>query len=911
MPFQPTAAPQLSCRNVYVCLSPAARTAWGLVVALAASYLDGAVATADEVDYSRFERTTVGEALVQPMELDIAPDGRIFLIELAGSVKLIDPKTNTTEVVAQLTVTTEQENGLIGLALDPKFSENGWVYLQYSPPDFTGQHISRFSFRDNRLDLSSEKLLFKYEEQRRECCHHAGSLEFGPDGTLYIGTGDNTNPFDDSQGFAPIDERPGREPWDAQRTSANTKNYNGKILRLRPEADGTYSIPEGNLFPQDGSIGHPEIYVMGCRNPWRINVDQRTGFLYWGDVGPDAGGDGERGPRGYDEVNQARQAGFFGWPYFIGDNYAYAMYDFRNNTLNPPQDPQRPLNDSVNNTGARELPPANPAMIYYPAVPYEKFPEVGSGGRTACAGPVYYYDASLESTTKFPKAYNRTLFAFEWSRNWILAVHLDADSRVERLEPFLPEMKFSRPIDLQFDAQGALYVIEYGETWGVNSDARLVRIDYQSGNRAPLAKAEADNAIGREPLTVEFSSAGSMDKDLDELTYQWTSIRSGSEQPQRHVFATSAQTQFTFEEPGVYTVELLVTDSHGAQGMTSLPVIVGNSRPHVEFLEPQDGDFFVPGEKVSYKLLVRDAEDGTSDFEEADERDLQAIDGLATSRLFVEAVPYAPTSMAVSDAPGLALMRKSDCFNCHAANRTLVGPSFVQIAEKYRDQPHALEQSVIRVTNGSTGVWGKVAMLPHSQHTPAQVQQMVEYVYSVEANTTHPTVNGFNNELELEEGLAGVRLEATYTDLGRGDIPKLSAITAVTLRSRTIQAEAADEFRGTTPLDSAAAEGKRFMGAIEHDGFLKFASIRLDAVKYLSLRVASAGAGGTLEVRRGAIDGPLLGSATVEVNGEWESFYEKRIELEPSVSRDDLFIVFKNPVNRGGLMNVDSVTFHP
>jgi len=214
---------------------------------------------AGELDTTRFEKTVVSPGLIQPMEMALASDGRIFLIELAGSVKMIDLKSGRVEMAGKLEVTTAQENGLIGLELDPNFARNGWIYLQYSPPSFSGQRISRFDFRDNTVDLASEKILFSYEEQRRECCHHAGSMEFGPDGNLYIGTGDNTNPFNDSEGFAPIDEREGREPWDAQRSSGNTKSYNGKILRIRPEADGTYSIPEGNLFPEDGSIGHPEI----------------------------------------------------------------------------------------------------------------------------------------------------------------------------------------------------------------------------------------------------------------------------------------------------------------------------------------------------------------------------------------------------------------------------------------------------------------------------------------------------------------------------------------------------------------------------------------------------------------------------------------------------------------------------
>jgi cytochrome c len=878
----------------------------------------GFTTATEEVDLSRFEKQTVGPGdLIQPMELDIAPDGRIFLIELAGIVKLIDPRTNESKVVGKLEVTTAQENGLIGLALDPNFAENGWVYLQYSPPDFSGQHVSRFRFVDEHLDLASEQLLFKYEEQRRECCHHAGSLEFGPDGTLYIGTGDNTNPFDDSQGFAPIDQRPGREPWDAQRTSGNTKNYNGKILRIRPEADGTYSIPDGNLFPKDGSLGHPEIYVMGCRNPWRINVDRRTGFLYWGDVGPDAGADGPRGPRGYDEVNQARQAGFFGWPYFIGDNYAYPLVDFATGEIHPPMDPQQPFNDSVNNTGTRELPPAKPAMLFYPVGPSDRFPQVGSGGRTACAGPVYYFDERLDSSTKFPAAYNRTLFAFEWSRNWILAVHLDENSHVERLEPFLPEMSFVRPIDMQFDAYGSLYVIEYGETWGVNPDARLVRIDYVRGNRTPVAKAQAKTSVGREPLKTQFTSDGTFDKDDDPLAWEWSYVFAGIEQPERVIFAQTATAEHTFTQPGVYTVELQVTDSNGATASTSLPVIVGNSRPEVTFLKPSAGDFYDPGATIRYELLVRDMEDGTSDFDELDdEGGLHPIEAAAPTRLLVEAIGLVPAGAAEESAPGLALMRKSDCFNCHATNRPLVGPSLVQIADKYRDLPHHVEESVKRVTTGSTGVWGNVAMLPHSQHTAAEVRQMVEYVYSLSSDNANPTAQGFRNELTIPDAMApGVRMEATYTDLGRGDIPRLSGVATVDLRSRTLQAEDADQFAGTQKLHSANAQGNQFMGAIEHDGYLRFANIRFDQIGSLLVRVASAGAGGEIEVRYAAKDGPLVGHVSVEVNGQWEEFYEKTfpIQLPPEASeaQADMFIVFKNAERRGGLMNVDSLICLP
>ena len=863
----------------------------------------------EEFDPIRFEPTTVAVDLVRPMEFDIAPDGRIFLIELAGDIKVIDPETRAITSVGKVKVTTEQENGLIGLALDPDFSENQWIYLQYSPPDFKGQHVSRFQIRDHKLDMASEKVLFKYQEQRLQCCHHAGSLEFGPDGCLFIGTGDNTNPFNDSQGYAPIDQRKDREPWDAQRTAGNTRNYNGKILRIRPEQDGTYSIPEGNLFPVDGSVGYPEIYVMGCRNPWRINVDQKTGYLYWGDVGPDAGADGPRGPRGYDEVNQARVAGNFGWPYFIGDNYAYGIVDFATGEIAPPLDPTRPINRSVNNTGATNLPSAMPAMIYYPGAPTEKFPAVANGGRTACAGPVYYFDAASSASRRFPKEYDRTLFAFEWSRSMIYAVHLDEDSNLKTVERFLPETKFSRPIDMQFDQNGSLYVLEYGETWGVNPDSQLVRLDYVRGNRSPIAKANARNTIGREPLTVELNGLSSTDKDNDKLSYQWTAVRSGQEKTTPVKLGNTAETTAVFENPGVYTLELKVTDPAGASSVSSLPVIVGNTRPKVSFAKPADGDFFVPGKSIEYQVVVSDFEDGTSDPDEAEEDGKHFIELSASMRVSVEAIPATREADAEAEDPGLVMIRKSDCLNCHAPNRPLVGPSFVQIANKYRDQPHQLQESVKRVLQGSTGVWGKIGMLPHLQHTPAEVTKMVEYVYGVSADSSNPNARGFRNEVTTQKDTGSIILEASYVDLGRGEIPKIIGVGSIRLRSRHLQAESADQFTGTRPLGSEKAEGKQFMGAIEHDGFLKFNQIRFDDIKSINASVASAGAGGTIEVRRGSLNGKILGKATVEVNGQWEEFYDKLITLEPTTGTDDLFLVFQNEKDRGGLMNVDSLTF--
>ncbi len=876
-------------------------------------------------DPKRFEVTVLANSLMRPMELEVAADGTIYFIELEGDVKAIAPDTGLVREIGKLTVTTEQENGLIGMALDPEFSTNNWIYFQYSPPDFAGQHVSRFTLVDGFLDLTTEKLLFKYEEQRKQCCHHAGALQFGPNGDLYFSTGDNTNPFEDSRGYAPIDERPDRQPWDAQRTSANSRSANGKILRIRPLPDGTYQIPDGNLFAKDGSDGLPEIYVMGCRNPWRISVDPGTGFLYWGDVGPDAGGDNERGPRGHDEINQARQAGFFGWPYFNADNQPYADVNFETGEIGPRFDALRPINESVNNTGLRELPPAQPALIFYPAAATDKFPELASGGRTACAGPVYHFDNASSADTGFPEALDKVLFIYEWSRNWVKLVYLDEDGQVAKIAPFMPDYKFVRPIDMNFAKNGSLYMLEYGETWGVNKDARLIRIDYVRGNRTPIAKATAENNIGKHPLTVALSGEASFDKDGDQLQYEWRLIDTLNPSAAPTVVSRDVNANVTVTEPGVYNVELVVTDPSGAYQSAAVPVLAGNARPVVEFVKPQSGDFFFGESSIRYEVLVRDAEDGTNDEEAFERGEAEIIDGESPGRVVLNArhstdefsVLGPKSDSASNDPPGLKRMKGSDCFNCHAVDQKRVGPQLIEIANKYRHKPDALEASVQRVMKGSTGVWGKIPMIPHGHHSAEDVREMVDWIYSLQPSGLVRVFSGFVGEVPVsaEEGSkAGhYQLAVNYTDRGAGVVPALNAEASVYLRPLLVEAESADEVNGPLLLGSGKASGGRFVGAIGHGHTLRFRNINFDQITGATLKIASAGAGGAIELHADAADGPLLATVDVEVNGNWEEFYERTVNLansEHSVTgHHDLYVLFTNPNKASGLMNLDAIRF--
>jgi glucose/arabinose dehydrogenase len=434
-----------------------------------------------------------GDSL-SPMSLEVARDGRVFFVEKGGAVKMFDPAANATLTLAQLNVYTGQEDGLLGIALDPQFESNQWIYLFYSPRGpIAKQHLSRFTLTGNQLDPGSERIVLEVPTQRDQCCHSAGSLAFDHVGNLYLSTGDDTNPFE-SDGYAPIDERPGRSAWDAQKSSSNTEDLRGKILRIRPQPDGSYTIPDGNLFPVDGSAGRPEIYIMGNRNPFRISLDAQTGALYWGDVGPDANSDAfRRGPRGHDEINRATTAGNYGWPYFVADNRAYVDYDFATGLSGASFDPLSPVNDSPNNTGLSNLPAAQSALIWYHYGTTDEFPELGSGGRTAMAGPMYHFDPTLDSPTKLPSYFDDTLFIYDWSRRSFHEVKFDANGEILKINPFLPQtLGGVRAIDMELGPDGSLYLLEWNGGFGSAPESRLLRVEFLGNSQIISADFDLD-----------------------------------------------------------------------------------------------------------------------------------------------------------------------------------------------------------------------------------------------------------------------------------------------------------------------------------------------------------------------------------------------------------------------------------
>ncbi len=571
--------------------------------------------------YENFEKVGLveGSQLVDPMELAVAPDGRVFFIERAGAVKLYDPDTERVTTIGQLDVLVQHTHGLNGLTLDPDFESNGWLYLYYSRPNANGHRLSRFTFDEvsGTLDMASEKVLLDVPAQRQVNAHEAGSMAWDGQGNLFLATGDNALPGQ----YAPIDERLGQENGDAQATSGNTNDLRGKILRIHPEDDGTSTIPPGNLFAPGTAGTRPEIYVMGVRQPYRIHFDKESGALYWGDVGPDANTSDPRfGPLGFDEWNRALGPGNFGWPYCIADNRPYIDHDYATGTSRGPYDcAGGPTNDSPNNTGLTKLPPANPAWIYYPYnwanFPGEPaFPDTGNGGRLAVGGPTYQFDPELDSETKFPAYYDDKVFIAEWTRGWLKTVTLDDEGRPLTLDPFMGTTQFKRPHDMEFGPDGSLYAIDWGTNYGgagrgdPNGDSQIYRIDYlRRGERSPVGEATATPDNGPAPLQVRFSSAGSTDPDGQPITFGWDFEADGT------VDSTEPDPTHTYTQAGNYDAQLTVTDSTGRTDVVTVPIAAGNTRPETKIERPLHGSFFDFGDRIPYEVAVEDAEDGEID----------------------------------------------------------------------------------------------------------------------------------------------------------------------------------------------------------------------------------------------------------------------------------------------------------
>ena len=520
----------------------------------------GAQAPAEESDLA-YE--VLAESTHEPLALDVAPDGRVIWAERDGTINVLTPQG--LRVVAaelrpagnlcascepepdylarqpnRLGVGGLEEGGLLGILLHRDFAENNLIYTyrsvagtrtEVAPGLFWGEfHLSTFELdpSTNLIDTASEKVILKVPAEWDHCCHYAGDLDYLPDGTITLTTGDDVD-ASASGGYGPRDHT---APWlNGELTSANPADRRGKVLRLREDG----SVPDGsvkgevpnpfigmegynpyikdsrrNVYvgkragkPGDGWIRFdPYVYAMGFKQPWRAVVHPKTGALYVSDVGPDAGADDpQRGRAGYEELNRVPFGGgtHQGWPRCIGPNWPYRDVNWETMKVGGK------LDCSGGAVVARPLGAKSPvvkgmdgALLYYPSATSERWPIVGSGGKTS--EPVAFYPADAKGPLRLPKRYNNRLLMLEWSRSFMLSIGSDPKTDTLNLDNddmwlvtppkysvnpgtsnpqgavSLQQGRFMSPVDGKVGPDGAFYFLEYGTTFYAGANGRLSRI---------------------------------------------------------------------------------------------------------------------------------------------------------------------------------------------------------------------------------------------------------------------------------------------------------------------------------------------------------------------------------------------------------------------------------------------------
>ena len=760
-------------------------------------------------EHDRFSKEvlSVGK-FYEPTEMAILPNHDVLIAQRRGEVIRYNAESGELEEVAVLDVYhtaleaegVNVEEGLMGLQKDPDYETNHWIYLYYAPSgDRSVNLLSRFKYDKGEFDLSSEKVILEVETDREICCHTGGSIAFGPDKLLYLSTGDNATPFDEpgavyaNHGFAPLNDNPGRAQYDARRSSGNTNDLRGKVLRIKVNEDGSYDIPDGNLFAEGTAGTRPEIYTMGHRNPYRISVDVKNSYLYWGDVGPDAQADSliTRGPRGYDEINQAQKAGNFGWPLFIANNKPYVAYDYATGESGDEYNPERPINLSKNNTGLEELPEAMPAFIYYPYAPTPDFPQLGTGGRNAMAGPVYYSDL-FKGDEKLPSYFDGKLIAYDWMRGWMKAVSFFEDGSFNKMEPFASEIELNSLIDMELGPDGRLYLLEYGSGWySQNPDSGLSYVKYNGGNRPPVIDhLIVDKDSGPTPLSVKLQ-VEAMDREKDPISYLWD-LGDG----------TSLETQegyleYEYTKAGEYQVSVSVKDSFEAIAQSeALSIVAGNSRPEVSIsLKSANSFFYLPGTAIEYEVTVTDADS----LEPVDLNDVYVsvdyISGLDKSQSGAGHKAFS----AVEN--GKALSLSLDCKACHKEKDASIGPSYYEISEKYKDDRDAGNYLQEKLVTGGGGVWGEVAMPAHPDLTSSETRMLSTYILSLAKDMKENSLPASGTIMASNTNpMSTFQLSASYTDKGTGDAGPLTGYASAQLMSSTVSFSDQIKHEGMMPI---------------------------------------------------------------------------------------------------------------
>ncbi len=562
-----------------------------------------------------FTDTIVFRGLTAPTTFRFASDGRVFVAEKSGLIKVFDSLRDTTPTIFA-DLRTEVDNywdrGLLGLALHPDFPQKPWVYVLYSrdapvggtapvwhdacptPPGAVDDgcvisgRLARLKASGDHMTEPMQVLIDGWCQQYPS--HSIGDLQFGSDGALYVSGGDGagfstwldygqrgsprTNPCGDPPGGvggamrSPSAEGGALRAQDL-RTATDPAGLNGALLRVNPDTGA--GLPD-NPLASSSDPNARRIVAYGFRNPFRFVMRPPSSEVWVGDVGWQT----------YEEINRVNnpkspKVANFGWPCYESAS-------------------RQPAWDSANFSICENLYAAGSSAVTAPVFRYDHGAAVVAGDKCGGGGSITGLAFMPADAIAYPAEYQGAMFFADYSRECIwVAPRQGPNAPYPDMSKRQLFMAASEPVDLQIGPNGDLF---YADLTGSIHEIRY--------NSPPIAVINADTKFGPRPLTVHFDGTASYATYASPLTYAWDLDGDGAFDD-----STSPEPTFTYTGSQNVTVRLKVTDNGGGVGTATTVVRPGDTPPQPVIDTPPTGTTWHVGQNIDFSGHATDAEQGS------------------------------------------------------------------------------------------------------------------------------------------------------------------------------------------------------------------------------------------------------------------------------------------------------------
>ncbi len=525
-----------------------------------------------------FTEVKVADGLVDATAMKFAPDGRLFVLQKPGQVRVIKNGVllaTPFHTLPAADVDVISERGLINLVFDPNFASNGFLYLYYTQLPIAGETAPYNTASFNRLvrlranppssDVSDGTVteIFKFDALSNRYYHNSGTMEFGLDGKLYIGVGDD-------------DQDPNRYPHFAQRLDIN---WFGKVLRMNifeTPVNGKYwSAPTDNPFYNAASPNAKQnlMWTIGHRNPYNFALQPGTGRLYAAEVGENT----------WEEINHIERGHNYGWPKFEGS------------TMIRPDGPGSSPFDPTPSPPPYTFPTLNPPHT----PPVYEWQHDGTGTCAATAGAFYNPPLAVQ---QFPVQYVGKYFFVDYCAKWIKVF----DPESETFYSDFATNTIFEVVELEVGPDGALYYLARGGT----PAGQVWKITYPAGAQPPVFNTSPQDITVTVGDTAAFTCSAS---SVQPITYQWQRKVSGAGSFSNVPGATGLSYTTPPTQLSDDGAEFRCAASNNAGTTYSDAAtlnVTSDYAPEATILSPTNYTFFNPGDTVTFLGQGTDVEDG-------------------------------------------------------------------------------------------------------------------------------------------------------------------------------------------------------------------------------------------------------------------------------------------------------------